>query len=184
MSMFTLAISCLTTSNLPWFIGLTFPLPMQYCSLQHQTLLSPYTHLLSPFRHIHNWASFPLWLSLVILSGVISLLFPTSILDTKWPTGFIFQYHIFLPFRPVHGILKARMLKWFAIPFSSGPHFVQHSPPWLVCLAWPCTAWLIVSLSYTRLWSMWSFWLIFCDCGFHSVCPLMDENKRVMQSFQ
>ena len=35
------AISCLTTSNLPWFMDLTFQVPMQYCSLQHQTLLSP-----------------------------------------------------------------------------------------------------------------------------------------------
>ena len=37
--MFTLAISCLTTSNLPWFMDLTFQVPMQYCSLQHWTLL-------------------------------------------------------------------------------------------------------------------------------------------------
>ena len=29
------------------------------------------------------------------------------------------------PFPTVHGVLKARMLKWFAIPFSSGPHFVR-----------------------------------------------------------
>ena len=44
MSMFTLAISCLTTSNLPWFMDLTFQVPMQYCSVQHQTLLpSPVT---------------------------------------------------------------------------------------------------------------------------------------------
>ena len=39
MSMFTLVISCLTTSNLPWFMDLTFQVPMQHCSLQHQTLL-------------------------------------------------------------------------------------------------------------------------------------------------
>ena len=39
MSTFTLAISCLTPSNLPWFMDLTFQVPMQYCSLQHQTLL-------------------------------------------------------------------------------------------------------------------------------------------------
>ena len=38
MSMFNFAISCLTTSNLPWFMDLTFQVPMQYCSLQHQTL--------------------------------------------------------------------------------------------------------------------------------------------------
>ena len=44
MLMFTLAISCLTTSNLPSFMDLIFQLPMQYCSLQHQTLLpSPVT---------------------------------------------------------------------------------------------------------------------------------------------
>ena len=44
MSTFTLAISCLTTSNLPWFMDLTFQVPMRYCSLQHWTLLlSPVT---------------------------------------------------------------------------------------------------------------------------------------------
>ena len=37
MLMFTLVISCLTTSNLPWFMDLTFQVPMQYCSLQHRT---------------------------------------------------------------------------------------------------------------------------------------------------
>ena len=31
----------MTTSNLPWFTNLTFLVSMQYCSLQHQTLLSP-----------------------------------------------------------------------------------------------------------------------------------------------
>ena len=44
MSTFTLDITCLITSNLPWFMDLTFQVPMQYCSLQHQTLLlSPVT---------------------------------------------------------------------------------------------------------------------------------------------
>ena len=42
--LFTLAISCLTTSNLPWFMDLTFQVLMQYFSLQHWTLLpSPVT---------------------------------------------------------------------------------------------------------------------------------------------
>ena len=44
MLMLTLAISCLTTSNLPSFMDLRFQIPMQYCSLFHQTLLlSPVT---------------------------------------------------------------------------------------------------------------------------------------------
>ena len=44
---------------------------------------------------------------------------------------FLFQCQIFLPFLAVHGVLKARILKWFAIPFSSGPCFVRtlhHDP--------------------------------------------------------
>ena len=44
MLMFPLDISCLTTSNLPWFMNVTFQVPMQHCSLQHRTLLpSPVT---------------------------------------------------------------------------------------------------------------------------------------------
>ena len=29
---------------------------------------------------------------------------------------------------------------------------------------------------------MWSVWLVFCDCGFHSVCPLTDKEKRLMEA--
>ena len=39
MSIVTLANSCLTTSNLPWFMDLTFQVHMQYWSLQHRALL-------------------------------------------------------------------------------------------------------------------------------------------------
>jgi len=44
MSTFTLAVSCLISSNLPWSMDLTFQVPMQYYSLQHWTLFpSPVT---------------------------------------------------------------------------------------------------------------------------------------------
>ena len=29
---------------------------------------------------------------------------------------------------------------------------------------------------------MKSDWLVFCDSGFHSVCPLMEKNKRLMEA--
>ena len=35
----------------------------------------------------------------------------------------LFKYA--LSFHTVHGVLKARILKWLAIPFSSGPQFVR-----------------------------------------------------------
>ena len=47
-----------------------------------------------------------------------------------WPTDLgssSFSVIIFLPFHTVHGVLKARILKWFAIPFSNGPRFDRTS---------------------------------------------------------
>ena len=79
--------------------------------------------------HIHSWALFLLWLHLFIVSGVISLPFSSSLLGTYRPGEFLFQCHIFLPFHAVHGVLKARILTWFAIPFSSVLCFVSALHP-------------------------------------------------------
>ena len=139
--MFTLAISCLTTSNLPRFMGLTFQDPrprFQFFTASDFTFTT---------RHIHSWVLFLLWLSLFIPSGAISRLFSSSILSTCRPGELIFQCPIFLPFHIVHGVLRARMLKWFAIPFSSGPHFVRtlhHGPS---VLGGPTQHSLMVALS-------------------------------------
>ena len=77
-----------------------------------------------------------------------------SLLDTYRPREFIFQCPVFLLFHTVHGVLKAGILKWFAIPFSSGPHSVRTLHRDLSIVDGPTQAWLIVSLSQTRLWSM------------------------------
>ena len=71
---------------------------------------------------IHNWPLFFLWLHPFILSGVISPLISSSILGTYRPGEFLFHYLTILLSHTVHGVLKSRILKWFAIPFSSGPH--------------------------------------------------------------
>ena len=113
MLMFTL-----TTTNLPWFTDLTLQVPMQYCSLQYWTLL------LSPVTSTTG-CCFLLLLYLFILSGVISPLISHSILGTHQPGEFTFQCPIFLPSHTVPGVLKTRILKWFAIPFPSRPRFVK-----------------------------------------------------------
>ena len=118
MLTFTLAISCLTTSNLPWFMDLTFQVPMQYCSA---------SDLASITSDIPNWVLILLWLHQFILSEVSSLVISSSILGTYWPGEFIFQCPIFLPLHTVHEFLKARIWKWFSIPFSSGPHLAELS---------------------------------------------------------
>ena len=68
-------------------------------------------------RYNHNWTSFPLWLTLFILSVAISLFYPSIIMGTYRPEGFLFQCHIFLPSHTAHGVLKARILS--SVPFHS-----------------------------------------------------------------
>ena len=137
MSTFTLAISCLTTSNLPWFMDLIFQVPMPYCSLQHQTLL--------PSRHIHNWVLFLLWLFLFILSGVISPMILSSLLVTYQPGEFIFQCPNFLPFHDKmcstgkgmanHVNILALRTPWTVISLVTYFFWgILFYPPWMVNL--------------------------------------------------
>ena len=81
--------------------------------------------------HIHNWVLFSLWLLLFILSEAIAPLFSCSIWAPTDLGSSSFSVLSFLPFHAVHGVLKARILKRFVIPFSSGPLFVRtlhHDP--------------------------------------------------------
>jgi len=84
--------------------------------------------------HIHGWAFFLLLLSLFFLSETISSVFSSRILGTYQPGEFIFQCPIFLPFNTVPGVLEARILKWFAIPFSSGHVLSELST--ITCPSW------------------------------------------------
>ena len=70
-------------------------------------------------------------------------------------------------FHTVHGVLKARILKWFAIPFSSGPHSVRP-----LRLGWPHMAWLsfiALDKAVVCVIRLASFLWVWFQC----VCPLM-----------
>ena len=139
MSMFTLAIFCLTTSNLPWFMDLAFQVPIQYCSLQHQTLLSlPYTVTTEHWFHFDPAFSFflencPLLFSSNILEGPGGLIFLVSYI-------FAFSYCSWCSHSNNTGVVCHSLLHWTT--------FCQNSPLWPVHLGWPCATMLIVSLYY------------------------------------
>ena len=78
-----------------------------------------FTSITSP---IHSWYCFCFD---SISSFFLELFLHCSVLGAYRPGEFIFQCPIFLPFHTVYGILKTRILKWFANPFSSGPYFVR-----------------------------------------------------------
>ena len=115
-------------------MDLTFQVPLQYCSLQHRTLLSPLdTCTIRCCFHCGSASSLLLELFLY------SLLFHSSILGTFRPGGLIFSHCITLPFRTVHEILGAKILEWFAVHFSSGPCLVRtlhYDPSVLAGPAW------------------------------------------------
>ena len=61
----------LSMNNLPWFMDITFQVPMQYCSLQHRTLLpSPVTSTTGCCFHFGSASSF--FLELVLCFSPIS----------------------------------------------------------------------------------------------------------------
>ena len=89
-------------------MDLTFQVPMQYCSLQHQNLLSPPDT--SPQLGILSTLAQPLYYFLSYLIFLELYLFSSSILHMYWPGVFIYQCHIFLPFHTVHGVFNAKVV--------------------------------------------------------------------------
>ena len=85
-------------------------------------------------RHIHSWASFPLWLSLVILSGAISLLFPSTILDTCWLGGLIYHVISFYLFILFMGFLRQEY--WSGLPLPSQVDHVLSELSNTTCPSW------------------------------------------------
>ena len=157
MSTVTLAISCLTTSNLPWFMDLTFQVPMQYCSLQHWTfLLSPVT---STTGYCFCFGSIPSFFLELFLHWSPVACWALTI----WGVPLSVSYHFALSYCSWGSLVKNTavvchsLLQWTT--------FCQTSPPWPIHLGWPHMAWLSFT-ELDRLWSVWSYWLAFCDYGF------------------
>ena len=123
---------------------------MQYYSLQHRILLSsPDTSTIEHHFCLGPPSSF--FLELFLCSAPAAYWTPTNLGGLS--SGVI----SFCSFILFHRVLEVRILEWFAIPFSSGPRFVRTVHHDLSVLGGPTWAWLIVSLSKTRLWSMISF---------------------------
>ena len=157
MSTFTLAVSCLTTSNLPWFMDLTFQVPMQYCSLQNQTLFP------SPITFTSGccfcFGSIPsLFLELFLHLSPVAYWTPPYLGSSSFSVLSFCLFILFMGFsRQEYWVVCHSLLQWIT--------FCQTSPPWPVCLGWPHRAWLSF-IDLDKVWSMWSDWLVFCDCGF------------------
>ena len=132
--MFILAISYLTISNLPWFMDLTFQVPMQHCSLQHRTLLP----LAVPFTTgcCFCFGSIPsFFLELFLHWSPVAYWAPTNLGSSSFSVLSFCFFILFMGF--------SRQEYW------SGCHSLLQSttlcqtfPPWHGHLWWPHMAWL------------------------------------------
>ena len=110
MLTFTLAISCLTTSSLPSFMDLTFQLPMQYCYLQHWTLLpSPVTSTTGYCFCFGSFSSF--FLELFLQWSQVAYWAPTNLGSSSFS---VLSFCLFILFMGY-----SRQEYWSGLPFPS-----------------------------------------------------------------
>ena len=155
MLMFTLAISCLTTSSLPWFMDLTFQVPMQYCSLQHWTLLpSPVTFTTGCCFCFGSVSSF--FLELFLYCSPLAYWAPTNLGSSSFSVLSLCLLILFIGF--------SMQEYWSALPFPSPLDHVLSELSTMTRLSW--VALHSMALSFTELdelSSLWSDWLTSAD---------------------
>ena len=181
MLMFTLAISCLTTSNLPWFMDLTFQVPRQYCSLQHQTLLpSPVTYTTGCCFRYDSVSSF--FLELSLLSSPVVYRAPTNLGSSSFSVLSFCLFILLMGF--------SRQEYWSGLPFPSPVDHVLSDLSIMMCPSWvPLhgTAYSFTELGkavapVTRFVSF--LWLLSgnLQTNLHSVCLMMEKDERLVEA--
>ena len=129
MLMFTLDI-CLTTSNLPWFMDLTFQVPMQYCSLQHRTFLSsPHTSKIGCCFHFGPATSFFLEvLVMVLCSYPVAYWTPSNM---RGSSSSVISFCLFILFMGF-----SRQEYWNGLPFPPPGKHVLSELSTMTHLSW------------------------------------------------
>ena len=130
MSMFILAISCVITFNLPFFMDLTFQVPMHYCSLQHQTLF-PFSVTSTAGCCFCFGSVSSFFLELFLHRSPVAYWAPT---DLGYSSISVLSFCFFILFMEF-----SRQEYWRGLPRSvlQWTTFCQNSSPWPVHLGWP-----------------------------------------------
>ena len=150
--MLTLTASCLTMSNLPWFVDLTFQVPVQYCSYSIRNLMP--SSVTSTTGHCFLFGSASsFFLELFLCSSPVA--YWTTFNLGALSSG-VMPFCLFILF------IGFSWQEFWSGELSLPPvdQVLSDLSTWPIFLAWPCEAWLIASLNYprpfttTRLWSM------------------------------
>ena len=138
--MFSLTISCFTTSNFLWFMDLTFQVPMHCCSLQHHTLLlSPVT---STTEHCFSFGTIPsFFLELFLHWSPVAYWAPTDLGSSSFTVISFCLFILFMGF--------SRQEYWGDLPFPSPVSHVLSDLSTMTCLSW--VALLVMAYSFIEL---------------------------------
>ena len=135
--MFTVVISCLNISNLPWFMDLTLHILMQYCSLQHQTCLpSPVTSTAG--NRFGFGSNSSLFLELFLHSYSVAYCAPTDLRSSSFSVISFCLFILFMGLSRKEGEGNGNPLQYSCLknPMDSGAwwaavHRVTQSQTWL-----------------------------------------------------
>ena len=125
--MFTLNISFLTTSSLPWSMDLVFQIPIQYCSLQHWTLLpSSVTTTTGCCFHFGSVSSF--FLELFPHSSPVAYWAPTDLGSSSFSVLSFCLFILFMGF--------SRQEYWSGLPFPPPVDHIVSELSTMTHLSW------------------------------------------------
>ena len=127
MSMFTLVVSYLTTSSVPWSMDLTFQDPTQYCSLQHQALLpSPVTSTTGCCFYFGSVSSF--FLELFLHCSPVAYWAPTDLQSSSFSVLSFCLFILLMGF--------SRQAYWSGLLFPSPVDRDLSELSTMTCLSW------------------------------------------------
>ena len=154
-------------------MDLTFQVPMQYCSLQHQTLLlSPVTFTTGCCFCFGSVTYF--FLELFLRSSPVAYWAPTNLGSSSFSVLSFCLFILFMGF--------SRKEYWSGLLFPSPVNHILSELSTMTCSSWVALhgmahSFIELDKAVVHVISLISF----CDCGFHSVFPLRNKDKRLME---
>ena len=175
MSTFSLAISCLITSNLPWFMDLTFQVPMQYCSLQHQTLL-PSLVTSTPGCCFCFGSISSFFLELFLLWSPVAYWAPTDLGSSSLSVQSFFLFILFMAF--------SREEQWTGLPFPSPVYDFVLDSLWQKSFEVTCLRSQNKSISKVKTTAQFSLEGLFHQDSPRLKSPATTTHRKILDRFK
>ena len=146
---------------------------MQYCSLQHQSLLpSPVTSTTGCCFCFGSISS--IFLELFLHWSPVAYTAPTDLGSSSFS---VLSFCLFILFMGL-----SRQEYWSGLPFSSPVDHILLEFSTMTCLSWMALHGMAHSFIELDKAVVHVIRSVFCDCHFQSVCPLMEKDKRLMEA--